>query len=114
MLDLILLVVFSITLHKLAIRKGEKPGKWVMRLVLSYLALSLIIVAICMFFMGTDAFTSPEKLKQLVPYLTISFAGQIGIFLILRYKLTGMDDVEYYDEDTRDNEPPKKDFSYFR
>ncbi len=114
MLDLILLIVFGVILHRLAVQKGESPGKWIMRMVFSYLVLAFTLVGISMFYMGTDVFIDPDKIKQVVPFMTICLAGLIGIFLILRYKLTGMDDVEYYDEDPKDTELPKKDFSHFR
>lgn len=119
MLDIFLLIFFGFKIHKLAVSKGLAPNRWVTNFVLSYVAVSVMFVVVIMFALGKDTFTNPEKIKEIIPYLPLSIVAEIGLFLIYRYRLLSYPDVEYYDDDVpppsdSDNDPPKKDLSYFR
>ncbi len=119
MLDVLLLVFFGFRIHRLATEKGLSPRKWIMNFVLSYFMVSLMFAFSIIIFFGAEMFTDPEKLREIAPYLSLSTIALIGLFLIFQYKLKGYPDAEYYDEEppskpVSDNNPPKKDLSYFR
>ncbi|OJV26782.1 MAG: hypothetical protein BGO32_07985 [Bacteroidetes bacterium 37-13] len=119
MIVILLLFFFGYKIHQLAVAKGLSPNKWVWKFVGSYFMVSMMFVIVLMFALGKDTFTDPEKLKAVLPYLPLSLVIESGLFLIFRYRLLDYPDVEYYDDDAptqndKDNDPPKKDLSYFR
>lgn len=104
-MDILLLVIFSIQLRKLALVKGESPLSWILKYVFTWLVFVLVLTTLMVARFGVD-FVEQPIFWQVMPVLLF-----MNFFVFAFYRamlLRKPDPVE--------PEPPaeEKDLSYFR
>ena len=118
MIELVLIVLFSWNLHKMAYEKGLSAWKWVTRFVTGYFLFGVLLSIGLYWYYGPDKLTNVAELQQLIlPFTPFVLLFIVGWFLFLRRRLNKFIYTEEAEEDDnqQDEEPPqKKDLSYFR
>ncbi|MCS6819743.1 MAG: hypothetical protein RMJ53_01155 [Chitinophagales bacterium] len=98
-------------------KRGLRPQRWVVNFVLSYIILNVGIVILLWFLLGKEVFTNPDKIHKLLPFLPVSIAAEVLLYILFRYLLkrqyiASSDVVNGFNDEN--DEPPQKDLSYFR
>lgn len=109
-MDLIILIVCSISLSKKAKLKEESSSKWVMRYVTICLSVFFLLLMSLSSFIGLDRLME-TKILLIMGLITIS--TELITYFVLSRMLDRIEpDVE--DEDEISEKPEQKDLSYFR
>ncbi len=112
-MDILILVILSWQLHRMAIAKGVSPWPYVVNFVSLFLGTMLLFVTTA--FLITGVKTDLEEWGKLVlPFTPFILLFQIALFIFFRKKISRLADYKEADDSGTPPSSNKKDLSYFR
>lgn len=124
MIELILLLICSWKIHKLATELQLSPMSWVLRFFILFIGLVMLFSQVLLFLIPIDLTRDMiQSAERILPYMPILYGLIILLYFFVRYRMKRIaashqafppEDSQPPADEDEDNKPPKKDLSYFR
>jgi hypothetical protein len=124
MIELILLLICSWKIHKLATELNLSPMSWVLRFFILFIGLVMLFSQVLLFLIPFDLKKDIiQNAQHILPYMPILYGLIILLYFFVRSRMKKIAEIYHSSppedshppsDENEDSKPPKKDLSYFR
>lgn len=114
MIDLIIVLICSYQLHRMAVERGLSPWPYVGQYVGLFILMGITMAYAIVWAYGKDFMQNDEAISKVVYFEPFAILFEVFTFIWFRRRIAS---AEIFEDDDQDDSPPsdgKKDLSYFR